>query len=168
MSSDDAYASFLDQANQDTGTGKASTRSGHAATKAVDTEVPAALRSVDQYYTSDTDEPMEPHLPKHRHVTAADEASCGTERLTCVRAGADEFKALVGFAGEVSTIERKEWDGRDAYGAVVESIKKTASTREEPRVYRLQHDSTRAEYFVVAVDARHSRLVGLRMRAVES
>lgn len=60
MSSDDAYSAFLDKANQDTGTSKASTKSTSATSKAVDTEVPAPLKKIDQYYTSDTDEPFEP------------------------------------------------------------------------------------------------------------
>lgn len=58
--SDDAYSSFLDQANQDTGASKTSTKSKTAATKAVDTDVPATLQKVDQYYTSESDEPFEP------------------------------------------------------------------------------------------------------------
>ena len=62
MSSDDAYASFLDQANQDTGASKATTQSKpqNASTKAVDTEVPPALQSIEQYYVSEADEPFEP------------------------------------------------------------------------------------------------------------
>ena len=60
MSSDDAYSSFLDQANQDTGVSKTSAQSGSATTKAVDTDVPAALQNVEQYYTSEADEPFEP------------------------------------------------------------------------------------------------------------
>ena len=58
--SDDAYSSFLDQANQDTGASKASTKSTSVATKAVDTDVPVALQQVDQHYTSESDEPFEP------------------------------------------------------------------------------------------------------------
>ena len=58
--SDDAYSSFLDQANQDTGASKVSTKSKSAATKAVDTDVPVTLQKVDQYYTSESDEPFEP------------------------------------------------------------------------------------------------------------
>lgn len=58
--SDDAYSSFLDQANQDTGASKASTKSKTAATKAVDSDVPVTLQKVDQYYTSESDEPFEP------------------------------------------------------------------------------------------------------------
>ena len=58
--SDDAYSSFLDKANQDTGASKASTQSKSASTKAVDTEVPATLQGVEQYYVSEADEPFEP------------------------------------------------------------------------------------------------------------
>ena len=58
--SDDAYSSFLDKANQDTGANKASTQSKSASTKAVDTEVPAMLQGVEQYYVSEADEPFEP------------------------------------------------------------------------------------------------------------
>ena len=57
--SDDAYSSFLDQANQDTGASKASTKP-KLATKAVDTDVPVTLQQVDQYYTSESDELFEP------------------------------------------------------------------------------------------------------------
>lgn len=60
MSSDDAYSSFLDQANQDTGASKASITTKTAATKAVDTAVPVGLQNVEQYYTSEADEPFEP------------------------------------------------------------------------------------------------------------
>ena len=58
--SDDAYSSFLDKASQDTGASKASTQSKTASTKAVDTEVPATLQGVEQYYVSEADEPFEP------------------------------------------------------------------------------------------------------------
>ena len=60
--SDDAYSSFLDQANQDSGANKASTQSkpDRVTTKAVDTDVPAALQKVTTDYTSEADEPFEP------------------------------------------------------------------------------------------------------------
>ena len=60
MSSDDAYSSFLEQANQDTGASKSSASAKTATTESVDTEVPAGLLSVEQYYTSEADEPFEP------------------------------------------------------------------------------------------------------------
>jgi hypothetical protein len=63
MSSDAAYASFLDKANQDTGATQQQS-SGSAkksyGTKSVDTAVPKALEQVEEYYVSDADEPFEP------------------------------------------------------------------------------------------------------------
>lgn len=60
--SDDAYSSFLDQANQDTGSKKVSTSSQGQKnpSKAVNTDVPPSLHSVQAVYTSDADEPFEP------------------------------------------------------------------------------------------------------------
>ena len=60
--SDEAYSSFLDQANQDSGASKTRTqsKSKKMSTKAVDTEVPAALQNVEVDYTSESDEPFEP------------------------------------------------------------------------------------------------------------
>jgi len=60
MASDEAYSAFLDQANQDTGAAKASTKSTSATTKATDTDVPISLQKVEQYYVSEADEPFEP------------------------------------------------------------------------------------------------------------
>ena len=60
MSSDEAYSSFLDQANQDTGVGKTSTQSSSANAKAIDTDVPVSLQKIEQYYESEADEPFEP------------------------------------------------------------------------------------------------------------
>lgn len=60
MSSDDAYSSFLDQANQDTGASKASATANSVPTKEVDTDIPASLNNVKQHYASETDEPFVP------------------------------------------------------------------------------------------------------------
>ena len=63
MSSDEVYGSFLDQANQSTSNKaktSSSSKSKTVSTKAVDTEVPAPLQSIDAFYTSDADEKFEP------------------------------------------------------------------------------------------------------------
>jgi hypothetical protein len=63
MSSDDAYMSFLDKANADLNTGRA-TQQGTDTTRTetvhATTQIPTPLQSVDSYYISDTDEPFEP------------------------------------------------------------------------------------------------------------
>ena len=67
MSSDAAYNSFLDQANQDTGSGSAKAQAegkkkggkGGQQLRTADTAVPAALKSLDAYYESEVDEQFE-------------------------------------------------------------------------------------------------------------
>jgi hypothetical protein len=61
MSSDADYASFLDKANQDTGSVQQqdTSKKGYG-TKSVDTAVPQVLEKVEEYYISDADEPFEP------------------------------------------------------------------------------------------------------------
>ena len=60
--SDDSYSSFLDQANQDTGASKASSKSKSTkmSTRSVDTDVPASLQKMEIDYVSEADEPFEP------------------------------------------------------------------------------------------------------------
>jgi len=60
MAADEDYASFLEKANQDTGSKRASTQSKTVRTRAVDTEIPPSLLDVEEYYVSDADEPFEP------------------------------------------------------------------------------------------------------------
>lgn len=61
MSSDADYASFLDKANQDTGSASAQGTSKQSyGTKSVNTNVPKVLEQVEEYYVSDADEPFEP------------------------------------------------------------------------------------------------------------
>jgi hypothetical protein len=78
MTSDEDYASFLDKANQDPSGGKASTQSTKkASTKSIDTEVPKALEQVEEFYTSDADEPFEPVSLKWKGNTLPSEGiSC--------------------------------------------------------------------------------------------
>lgn len=66
-SSDDAYLSFLNKANQDLDAGRAqaastTTPAGQARTETLSMGVliPAPLQSLDAWYTSETDEPFEP------------------------------------------------------------------------------------------------------------
>jgi hypothetical protein len=58
--SDADYEAFLNKANQDSSGGETTTQSKGYGTKSVNTEVPKALESVQEYYTSDADEPFEP------------------------------------------------------------------------------------------------------------
>ena len=60
MSSDADYGSFLDQANQDVSGGGSASASENVALKTVDGAVPARLKKLDAFYTSEADEPFEP------------------------------------------------------------------------------------------------------------
>lgn len=149
--SDDAYSSFLDQANQDTGASKASTKSKAAGTKAVDTDVPISLQEVDQYYTSESDEPFEPVSLKWSGKNMPSE---------------NEFGELIEHNSEVSTLTTKEFDPQGEYKAVMEAVAKSGDGK--TRVYRVEHDRSRVEYYVVGFDKEGGRVVGLKAKAVES
>ncbi|KAL2046800.1 hypothetical protein N7G274_000818 [Stereocaulon virgatum] len=149
--SDDAYSSFLDKANQDTGAGKPSTQSKSAATRAVDTEVPAALQKVEQYYVSEADEPFEPVSLKWDGTSMPSE---------------NEFGELIGHKGEVSTVNTKEFDPKGDYKEVLQAVEKAGDGK--TRIYRLETGKSRAEYYVVGLDGKGGRVVGLKAKAVES
>jgi hypothetical protein len=76
MASDEDYASFLDKANEDPSAGTAKSQSkGKVELKAVDAEVPAALKKAtkDAFYVSDADEPFVPVALKFGGKTLPDE-----------------------------------------------------------------------------------------------
>ncbi|KAL8710551.1 MAG: hypothetical protein Q9225_007273 [Loekoesia sp. 1 TL-2023] len=151
MSSDDAYSSFLDQANQDTGASKASTTTKTAATKAVDTEVPVGLQNVKQYYTSEADEPFEPVSLQWNGNNMPSE---------------DEFAELIGHDSDVSTMSTKEFDPRGQYKDVLQAVEQAGDGKS--RIFHVAHGRTRAEYYVVGPDREKGRVVGMKAWAVES
>lgn len=151
MSSDADYAAFLDKANQDTG-GSASAQSAQkVGTKAVDTVVPKALESIEAYYISDADEPFEPVALKFE----------GKEGVK-----PEELKKLIGHDAEVEEVSEKDFDPQGQYANVVEAVKKAGNGRAS--FFRVEHGSTRAEYYVVSVSVGEGKLVGLKALAVES
>ncbi|CAF9919624.1 MAG: hypothetical protein ALECFALPRED_001240 [Alectoria fallacina] len=149
--SDDAYSSFLDQANQDTGASKASTKTKPAATKAVNTDVPVTLQKVDQYYTSEADELFEPVSLKWGGKNMPSE---------------NEFGKLIEHKSEVSTLTTKEFDPQGEYKTIMEAVEQSGDGK--TRIYRVEHDRTRVEYYVVGFDREGGRVVGLKAKAVES
>ncbi|EEP81431.1 predicted protein [Uncinocarpus reesii 1704] len=173
MSSDDAYASFLEQANAEPSaqvkqTSKPSP-SFHA-TKTVDENqrIPTVLQDVEQYYISEADETFEPV------VLAWDAAGQGRWPDN------EQFKSLIFSSSdapelEISTLSLSDFDPRNQYQTVFHAIRTAVSGSEaketrdvELQVYRIQHDQTRAEYWVMGLDTSERRLVGMKARAVES
>ncbi|KAL9134528.1 MAG: hypothetical protein Q9175_004294 [Cornicularia normoerica] len=153
--SDDAYSSFLDQANQDTGASKASTNSKSAATKAVDTDVPVTLQKVDQYYTSESDEPFEPVSLKWSGKKMPSESMHAATTGVLLRP-----------ERHVSTLTTKEFDPQGEYKKVMEAVEQSGDGK--TRVYRVEFGRTRVEYYVVGFDKEGGRVVGLKAKAVES
>lgn len=80
--------------------------------------------------------------------------------------GTDEFKELIDHKADVSTLSATEFDPRGNYKEVVDSVKQAGGG--EVRVFRVHHGKTRAEYYIISVDAKGSRIVGLKAKAVES
>ncbi|KAL8666475.1 MAG: hypothetical protein Q9202_001498 [Teloschistes flavicans] len=151
MSSDDAYGSFLEQANQDTGASDVSTSSKKTTTKAVDTDVPVKLQQVEQYYTSEADEPFEPVSLKW-----------GGNNMPSEK----EFAELIGHGSDLSTMNTTEFDPRGRYRDVLQAVEEAGDGKS--RIFRTIHGKTRFEYYVVGLDKEHGRVVGVKAQAVES
>ncbi|KAH7398764.1 hypothetical protein DE146DRAFT_677905 [Phaeosphaeria sp. MPI-PUGE-AT-0046c] len=150
MSSDADYASFLDKANQDSGAAEQQSSSSKKSygTKSVDTAVPKALESVEEYYVSDADEPFEPVALKFDGKSLS----------------ADDLKHLLGGDKDVEEGTPKGFESQ--YKKVMEAVKKAGNG--EAKVFKVTIDGTRAEYYVVGVDEKEGRVVGLKALSVES
>ncbi|KAJ5973011.1 uncharacterized protein N7479_002929 [Penicillium vulpinum] len=171
MSSDDAYMAFLNKANEDSsgnqavqqGAGTVKTETVHSSLS-----VPKPLQSVDAYYTSDTDEPFEPVALKW------DGAAKGSWPSV------DQLSSLISpdtdLSQSISTLSPSSFDPNNQYSAALDAIRAAAVEKDsgadksavELKVYRVEQTSTKIEYWVLALDAPESRLVGLRAKAVES
>jgi hypothetical protein len=148
--SDADYAAFLDKANQDSSGGDATTQSKKYGTKSVNTEVPKVLEGVEEYYVSDADEPFEPVALSYDGDSIS----------------AQQLKTLLGHNAEVEEVKMKEFDPKGQYKSVVGAVKKAGSG--EVKVFRVEHGGTRAEYYVVSVDGKGGKVVGLKALSVES
>lgn len=80
--------------------------------------------------------------------------------------GTDEFRDLIDHKADVSTLSANEFDPRGNYKEVMDAVKQAGGG--EVRIFRVHHGKTRAEYYIVSVDATGSKIVGLKAKAVES
>ncbi|KAJ5463974.1 hypothetical protein N7475_007109 [Penicillium sp. IBT 31633x] len=170
MSSDDAYMSFLDKANADVSGGQAPQGTDTVQTETVHSSlsVPKPLQSVDAYYTSDTDEPFEPVALKW------DGAAKGAWP------SADQLSSLISpntdLSKSISILSPSSFDPNNQYSSALDAVRAAAVEKDsgadqsavELKVYRVEQTSTKIEYWVLALHAPESRLVGLRAKAVES
>ncbi|KAH9864935.1 hypothetical protein IAQ61_008880 [Plenodomus lingam] len=149
MSSDADYAAFLDKANQASGSAEAqeAVKKSHG-TKSVNSMVPRGLDQIEEYYTSDADEPFEPVALKFDGSSVS----------------ADELKKLIGGDQDVQEVGQKEFGSQ--YKTVMDAVSKAGNG--EIRIFRVELGETRAEYYVVSVDTEQGRVVGLKALSVES
>jgi hypothetical protein len=75
-----------------------------------------------------------------------------------------DLKELIG--GDKDVEEVKGTAFASQYKKVIDAVK--AAGNGDVKVFKVQIDGTRAEYYVVAVDEKDGRLVGLKALSVES
>ena len=90
----------------------------------------------------------------------------------------EQFLSLIDHPGkdaQVSILAPDEFDPKDRYGEVMQAVQaavgggRGADGDKVPvKVYQVTHDKTRAEYYVVALDKKGSRIMGLKARSVET
>lgn len=78
----------------------------------------------------------------------------------------DREHSLLGLLS-IQESEPKHWDVRGQYANVIKAVQEAAGSK-EVKVYKLNIGEPRAEYWVIALDAKGGRLVGLKALAVES
>ena len=67
----------------------------------------------------------------------------------------------------ITMLSTKEFDPRNQYGDVVDAVKQ-AGTTGHVEVFRVELKGARCEYWIVCVDGKRARVVGLKAGAVES
>lgn len=75
-----------------------------------------------------------------------------------------DLKKLLGGDKKVEEVKQKNFESQ--YKTVIDAVKKAGNG--EVKIFRVELNSTRAEYYVVAVDEKDGKLVGLKALSVES
>jgi len=78
----------------------------------------------------------------------------------------DEFTDLIGHSSNVSTLSAQEFDPKGQYKNVLQAVEKAGDGT--ARIFRVDHGRTRAEYFVISLDTKGKKVIGLKAKAVES
>jgi hypothetical protein len=76
----------------------------------------------------------------------------------------DDLKKLLGGDKDVEEVKPKGFESQ--YKKVIDAVKEAGNG--EVKVFKVQIDGTRAEYYVVGVDEKDGRIVGLKALSVES
>lgn len=164
MASDEAYASFLEKANQPTGANTSTSKSHNQDEQAVTSQssnVPAVLRSLDMTFTSESDEPFEPFTTPYSSSSLP---------------SASEFAKAIKHdngQGVVEELSVGEFDPQDEYKKVIEAVEAAAAGdgkgKAVVKCFRVDSGKrTKVFYYVVGLDREERRLVGVRAVSVES
>ncbi|CRG89134.1 hypothetical protein PISL3812_06170 [Talaromyces islandicus] len=173
MASDSDYMSFLNKANSQREAGnnqphtESSAPSQYIRTKTVepDAAVPSALKEVDAFYISETDEPFEPVVLKWEG------AAQGTWPSS------DQFASLIAstpssnLSQAIERLSPSSFDPRGQYASVIKAVQAAAAsdpTNADVNIYRVEIGHNRVEYWIVALDAAAGMIVGLKAKAIES
>ena len=78
----------------------------------------------------------------------------------------DEFKGLIGHSSDVSTLSVREFDPNGQYKDVLQAVEEAGGGK--VRIFRVNQGRTRAEYYVIGLDKKGQKVVGLKAKAVES
>lgn len=164
MASDEDYTSFLEKANQSTGTA-ATTSTTSAVSKlpnqadlpSQSSNIPPTLKSLDVTFTSESDEPFEAFAVLYSSSSPPD---------------AVEFAKVINHKkgkGGVEELTVKDFDPSGEYAGVVEKVAEAAGNKGEVKCFRVDAGkSTKVLYYVVGLDMEGGRLVGVRAVSVES
>jgi len=151
MSSDNAYEEFLKKSQKDYSGGH-ETPMASVSIKAEGDPHPAIKNLGDRFYTSETDEPFEGitfDWPGKSIPTAG------------------EFADLVGVSSDaVGILGPRDWDRQGRYKDVVDAVSTACGSA--VKVYRVEGSGARVEYYVSGLDDSHGRVIGVRVKAVES
>ena len=83
----------------------------------------------------------------------------------------ESFAALIDhptpLSAGITTMKVEEWNKTGEYTKIADAVKEAAGG-EEPKVYVVPRTKVKTEYWVVALDKKEKRLVGVKTLGVES
>jgi hypothetical protein len=72
-----------------------------------------------------------------------------------------------GSGSDIEVLEPNDWDRRDLYKDVKDAVSAACAGAADLKVYRVEVGS-RVTYYVVSLDEKGGKVVGVRVKAIES
>ena len=72
----------------------------------------------------------------------------------------------MGNQSEVSTVSPGDFDPKGQYNEVLKAVENAGDGK--ARIYRIEKGKARVEYYIVGLDEKSGRVVGLKAKSVES